>query len=151
MEYTYKKKSLRSNSKLQAVLKICCDLGEGVQSAPLAWIGLSEALTAETSKPPTELRNRKSGDAVRNDQALKNKYMYIYYLLLVQKVVMDTRQKLRRRSRRSRRRRFPLNEKKRQKERKKERNSSPPTMRECALPFRDFLGSEVTSFPPCIL
>ena len=29
MEYAYKEKSQRCNSKLQAVLKICCDLGEG--------------------------------------------------------------------------------------------------------------------------
>ena len=28
------------NSKLQAVLKMFCDLGEGAQSAPLAWIGI---------------------------------------------------------------------------------------------------------------
>ena len=40
MEYTYKEKSQSSNSKLQTVLKMCCDLGEGAQSAPPApWPG----------------------------------------------------------------------------------------------------------------
>ena len=37
MENTKKEKSQSSNSKLQAVFKICCDLGEGAQSAP--WPG----------------------------------------------------------------------------------------------------------------
>ena len=40
MENTYKEISQGSYSKLQAVLKICCDLGEGGTKCPLAWIGL---------------------------------------------------------------------------------------------------------------
>ena len=34
MENTQKEKSQSSHSKLQSILKICCDLGEGAQSAP---------------------------------------------------------------------------------------------------------------------
>ena len=41
MEKTYKVKPHSSNSKLQAVLKICGELGEGAQRDPLAWIGLT--------------------------------------------------------------------------------------------------------------
>ena len=40
MENTYKEKSQSSYSKLQAVLKICCDLGDGGTKDTLAWLGL---------------------------------------------------------------------------------------------------------------
>ena len=38
---TYIDNSQSCNSKLQAVLKICCDIGEGHKVPPLAWIGIT--------------------------------------------------------------------------------------------------------------
>ena len=39
-KYIERKVTKSSNSKVLADLKICCDIGEEAQSAPLAWIGL---------------------------------------------------------------------------------------------------------------
>ena len=47
MEYTEKEKPQSSNSKLQAVLKICCDLGEGHKVPP----GLDRVKGADASGP----------------------------------------------------------------------------------------------------
>ena len=44
MENTSKEKSQNSNCKLQAVLKIRRDLGEGAERATLAWIGLTTSI-----------------------------------------------------------------------------------------------------------
>ena len=55
MENTQKEKSQNGNSNLQAVLKICCDFGDGAQSVPGAWIGLKYTLTWFYSLTPLKV------------------------------------------------------------------------------------------------
>ena len=42
------------NSRLQAIFKTCCDLGEGGTLCPLAWIGLRGLKGTFSTKPQTK-------------------------------------------------------------------------------------------------